>query len=144
MPGFDPDQFLAETAAPKAPGGGDFDPDKFLAQTGGAPAPSSSGDFLVDAAKNPADALGSVSAAADQLGRNIPVAGPAAVKAGYGLSAFLSRITPDSVLPENLRGKTLGELYDHFQQQDQDTQAKLMADHPEKREQRPASPGSPA
>lgn len=72
----------------------------------------------------------SVGAGLDEVGRGVPVLGPATVKAGYGLSAFLSRMTPDSALPESLRGRTIGELYDHFKQQDEDTQAKLMAEHP--------------
>lgn len=69
-------------------------------------------------------------AALDEVGRGVPILGPATVKAGHGLAAFLTRITPDSVLPESLRGKTIGELYDHFKQQDDQTEEKLMAEHP--------------
>lgn len=127
MPAFDPNKFLAETAS--TPPASDFDPDKFLAQTASAPTPAPE-----PAAERPwalqAMDPGAIEHAASTAGRSIPIAGPAAVKAGHGLSAFLSSITPDSALPETLRGKTIGELYDHFKTQDDETQAKLMQEYP--------------
>lgn len=78
---------------------------------------------------DPVGTTEAINAGASQIGRGAP-GGGLATKAGYGLSAFLSSITPDSVLPENLKGKTIGELYDHFKQQDQDTQKKLLEEHP--------------
>jgi len=125
----------------------DLDPSAIESVEAPAPAsPPSMGERLLAGAKQVAQpaiegakqlgqdiagAPASVEAGASQIGRSIPVAGPAMVKAGHGLAAFLSSITPDTALPPALRGKTIGELYDHFEQQDRETQAKLMAEHPE-------------
>lgn len=90
---------------------------------GAAPAPA-------EGAEPDSDALDTFNSGAGEIGRNIPVAGPLAAKAGHGLAALLTRVTPDGALPENLRNKSVGELYDYFKAQD-DAEEKRRSDaHP--------------
>lgn len=123
---FDPNKPF-DTASASTP---EFDPSKPFETLAadGQPSPMAAG--MKQLGQDVLGAPASIDAGASQIGRSIPVAGPAMVKAGHGLAAFLGSITPDTALPETLRGKTIGELYDHFEQQDKDTQAKLMAEHP--------------
>lgn len=94
------------------------------------PAKAPSAGIIGDAVLHPLDTAESLNAGAGQVGRGIPVLGPAAAKAGSGFAAFLTKITPDGMLPEGLRGKSMGELYDYYEAQDKAEQKQVHAAHP--------------
>lgn len=113
--------------------------EKFQPQT--ATAPAASGPWTKFQAASPKDDDSAqadssdlldnpVSVGADQVGRNIPILGPATVKAGHAFAAGLGSITPDSMLGDDAKGKSFSDLYDQLEKQDQQKQADTIAKHP--------------
>ena len=97
---------------------------------------SSSGDFWEHDASpvapkeastgpsNGQNALNTLNATGSQIGRNIPIVGPAAVKAGLlAQAAEIRHLLPDSKVPPEFKGKTVGEIYDALVAKDHEQQA---------------------
>lgn len=114
---FDPDKYLAERASPKA-----FDPDAYLASRQKPGMLEQAADAIWDSAVATGEF---VTTAGGQIGRNIPIAGPLAVKAGNALRAGLTRATPGME-----EGKDFSQLYDQYTTEDAANQQRLEDAHP--------------
>jgi len=139
MPGFDPNAYLTED---KDPAPAAFDPHAYAADTSdqdSAPVPDPRGAHISDAqfaalhqspTEEAKDSLDSLGTTANQVGRDIPVLGPLAVKGGHVLAAGLGAITPNALLAPDKQNKSFSELFNQLEKQDKDKQNELAKASP--------------